>query len=120
MKKRIGVLDIAVTLVIMALTVLFCLSVIKDKQSSYVKISSPEGTFLYPISEDASYTINGKLGVSIIEVRDKKVSFVESPCPNKNCITDGSISSPGAFLACLPNGVYVTITGNGEVDDISF
>lgn len=120
MKFRISVLDIAITLVVIALATVFCFIVMGNRESGYVQISGSEGTFIYPVSEDAKYEIKGKIGTSVICVKDKTVSFEESPCPNKTCITDGCISEPGAFLACLPNGVFVTITGKGEVDDISF
>lgn len=120
MKERITVLDILITVLIIALSVIISYSVFDENGNSYIRVQSPDGVYLYPISEDARYKFNGKIGESVIEVDKGQVSFVSSPCPNKTCITDGSISKAGEFLACLPNGISVTITGKGGVDDVSF
>lgn len=113
-------MDILITALIVVFSVLVSFRLLKENRNDYLEINSPEGTFLYPLNDNAVYEIKGKIGVSIIEVKDKNVCFIESPCPNKTCITDGCISKAGEFLACLPNGISVTVTGKGGVDDVSF
>lgn len=88
--------------------------------SSYVKVRTPYGEFVYSLSENAVYEFDGTDGKSVIRVENGKVRFVSSPCPGKNCIAAGEISKPGAFNACLPNGISVTISGKTEeVDAVS-
>ncbi len=120
MKERITFSDIFITALIFSLSVLISFHLLKENRNDYLEINCPEGTFIYPLNENATYEINGKIGKSIIEVKDKTVCFIESPCPNKTCISDGCISNAGEFLACLPNCISVTITGKGGVDDVSF
>ena len=120
MKERLTVSDIIITVLVIILSVLISLSLIKEKSNDYIEIKSPDDTYLYPLSVDAVYSIDGKIGTSIIVVKNGEVCFEDSPCPNKTCITDGCISGAGEFLACLPNCISVTITGKGGVDDVSF
>ncbi len=120
MKERITVPDIVITALVIVLSVFISFSLLRGKNNDYLEIRSPDGTFLYPLSVDAVYTVEGKTGISSIAVKNGEVRFIDSPCPNKTCITDGRISHPGEFLACLPNCISVTITGKGGVDDVSF
>ncbi len=53
------------------------------------------------------------------EVKDGAIAFVESDCPGKECIHAGWLSSPGSSMACLPNKISVTLTGESEVDAIA-
>lgn len=87
--------------------------------NTYVEIKTPYTSYIYPLSENRVLNVKGLIGESVIEIKDGKAFFVSSPCPNKNCISEGEISDAGAFSACLPNGISMTITGAKEVDDIS-
>ncbi len=77
------------------------------------------GEWVYPLGADRELRVAGPLGDTVVEIRDKKVFIEDSPCPNKTCIAAGSIDSPGEWLACLPNQVFVSIEGrraDGGVD----
>lgn len=88
-------------------------------KSGYVEVKTPEGKFIYSLSENARYSFEGIMGDSVIVIQDGEVFFESSPCPNKNCISEGKISKPGAFNACMPNGISISITGESKVDDVS-
>lgn len=104
---------------VLAIFVALCLFRPFSSESSYVRIQTPKGTFIYPLSEDKTLNFDGLEGTSTIEIKDGNVSFTSSPCPNKICILEGSISKPGAFNACLPNGISITITGESSSDGLS-
>jgi hypothetical protein len=54
-----------------------------------------------------------------ITVKDGAIAFIESDCPNKECIHAGWLNSPGDTAACLPNRVSITLSGESEVDAIA-
>lgn len=63
----------------------------------------------------------GPLGHSHIQVRNGRVRFVDSPCPNKLCVHTGWLSEGGETAICLPNRVSVKIPGNDpRFDTINF
>lgn len=77
-------------------------------------VRTAEGEFVYPLSKNAVYRIEGAIGISEIEVADGKARFLDSPCPGKTCVMSGELSEPGAWAACLPNQVFIRIEGTGR------
>jgi hypothetical protein len=83
-------------------------------------VRTPEGEFVYPLSKNAVYRIEGAIGISEIEVSDGAARFLDSPCPGKTCVMTGSLSEAGAWAACLPNQVFIRIEGDRqELDAIA-
>lgn len=85
-----------------------------------VEVQSPDGTFLYPLAEDRTLQVKGPLGLTEVQIRGGAVWVEDSPCTNKVCIAMGHISSSGQYVACLPNRVFVRIsggTGSAEAPD---
>ena len=87
-----------------------------------IVITSPEGTWVYPLHSDTNVLVDGELGVMEIEVSNGRVRVLSSPCREKICIQTGSISRTGAWIACVPNRVFLKIEGKGtdETDADSF
>jgi len=77
------------------------------------------GNFL--LDEDRLIPVEGKLGTTRVEISEKGVRVLDSPCPYKLCIKSGSIRRSGETLVCLPNRVVVRITGDEgeEIDAVS-
>jgi hypothetical protein len=67
-----------------------------------------------PLDRDVASSVDGPLGETVIEVRDRAVSITRSPCPRGYCMHMGRIRYPGEILVCVPNRVCVRIRGNGE------
>ncbi|MEW6066834.1 MAG: NusG domain II-containing protein [Nitrospirota bacterium] len=63
--------------------------------------------YVLPLEKDRIVSVEGRIGRTVIEIKNHKVRLIESPCPNKLCIKQGWIDS-GAIV-CLPNRVVVTI-----------
>ena len=81
--------------------------------------------WIYPLRQDRQdrqVTVPGPLGEELIAIKDGKAFVEESPCPNKICIQQGQISKPGQWIACLPNKVFIRISGNSgdDVDMVSY
>ncbi|SKA72810.1 hypothetical protein SAMN05428976_10176 [Clostridium sp. USBA 49] len=65
--------------------------------------------------------VESDLGKNIVEISNGKVRIIDSDCPDKICIQDGAISTPGSMLVCLPHKLVVQIKGeNEEADELSF
>lgn len=70
---------------------------------------------------DRTVTVAGKLGDSVLEVRDGRIRFLSSPCPNQICVHAGWLANAGDVAACLPNQVSLQVLGNqGFFDSINF
>ncbi len=68
------------------------------------------------LSEDAVYSPEDFPHV-VFEVREGKVRFRESDCPDKICVNTGFIYKQGQTAVCLPNKLVLRITGN-DVDTV--
>jgi len=86
-------------------------------------IESDQGRWLYPLDVDREIFIPGLLGDTVIHIHDHGVDVHDSPCRDKICVNAGTLEHPGDWTACLPNRVFIQITGSGEeeaLDDQSF
>ena len=61
------------------------------------------------LSVDETYNINTTLPVTLV-VKDGKISFQNSQCPDKLCEGFGEIYYDNQTASCLPAGVIVTIS----------
>lgn len=82
-----------------------------------VEIRSFQGDLVYPLSQDREILVPGPLGETLVEIKDEQVRFVSSPCRDKICVYASFLSRRGQWAACLPNGVFVTITGEDAAGD---
>lgn len=88
-----------------------------------VRVKSGAGESIYDLSVDTQATFKGPVGETTIEIKGGQVHVSDSDCRNKVCIAAGWIASPGEWIICLPNNVFVRIEGalkEGSLDDISF
>lgn len=45
-------------------------------------------------------------------VKDNKIKFLESDCPDKLCVNTGFIEHANDIAVCLPNKIYIKIEDN--------
>lgn len=105
--------DIAMLLAYAAIIVL-SFSLFGKVKSDYVTISYEDTHYTYPLDKDATYEIQGELGVTTVEIKDGEFRFVSSPCQGKTCIYQGF----SEMIVCLPNKI-IAATGEGELDAVS-
>lgn len=78
-----------------------------------------------PLDKDVTVPIKLDDKYNLIEIKDHKVHIAEANCPDKLCVKDGYISTPGQILVCLPHKVVVEIKGtnnsnNNEIDESTY
>lgn len=66
---------------------------------------------------DQTIEVPGLLGVTLIEVRARRVRVVSDPGPRQYCVLQGWLSRAGEVAVCAPNQVSVQVAGSGEVYD---
>lgn len=79
-----------------------------------VVVSSGNGEWIFPLDSERTVKIPGAMGVTEIAVSASGVQVLDSPCQNKLCMSSGVIKSPGEFIACVPNRVFIRISSGAE------
>lgn len=72
-------------------------------------ITAPNEELVYPMDKNQIVKVTGRISIVEIEIRDGKFKFIDSQCPNKQCLNGGWISLPMMPVVCLPNGVSAVI-----------
>jgi hypothetical protein len=62
-----------------------------------------------PLDEDRIINVPGPLGKTTVEINGSRVRVLDSPCPNKVCVSQGWVERPGETIVCLPNRVSITV-----------
>ena len=103
-------LDAAVLLFAVSITALsFVLAKRTDESSAVLVIDAPDAHYAYSLAKNAVVHIRGLLGDSVITIADGVACFVDSPCPNKQCVHSGALRRNGDVAACLPNNIIIHI-----------
>ena len=86
-----------------------------------VDIQASGAEWIYPLDRSAEVSVDGPLGKTVISIAGGSARVIEASCRDKICVSMGAISSPGSWIACLPNRVFIRVTGSDEqVDAVSF
>ncbi len=84
----------------------------------YLMVETHDGSALYPLSEDKTFTVSGPVGESVIDIKDGEARFTHSDCPDEICVQAGGISHAGEWAACLPNQVIISTRGANEKSEV--
>ena len=111
--------DIVLILVLLAVSLAFWFATVtggNGKTGEKVRITVGNETIgEYSLGTDASVDVRGMLTVVI---ENGQVFVTGETCRNHICAKHRPISKAGQTIVCLPNGVIVRITGNGELDAV--
>ncbi len=85
-----------------------------------VLLKGPAGCTRVDPGRDGRYTVAGRDGAVVFEVRDGVVRCVASSCPDQVCVRSGSLT-PSRPIVCAPNGVVASLTSSrgGGLDAVS-
>ena len=72
---------------------------------------------LVSLAENKVLKMKGTAGISELEIKDGRIRFNRSPCPNQICVHAGWLQYGGEFAACLPNRVAVEVVANNTLFD---
>ncbi len=81
------------------------------QKGSRVVVNAAGVKYEYSAELAGTYTVPGELGDTTFEIKDGRVRIIDSPCPNKTCISQGWHNP----LVCLPNKVMITVEGESSV-----
>lgn len=81
------------------------------QKGSRVVVNAVGVKYEYSAELDGTYSVPGELGPTTFEIKDGRIRIIDSPCPNKTCISQGWHNP----LVCLPNKVMITVEGENSV-----
>lgn len=113
MRKNIGKMDFII--IIIALFIAFSVQSIRSSENGKKAVIVINGTVKREISLSKNQIFALEENKNIVfEVRDGKIRFAESDCPDKICINTGFIGTEGQSAVCLPNKVAVKIPNGAD------
>ena len=59
-------------------------------------------------------------GLNRLKAEDGKIAVIEADCPDKDCVKRGWLKKPGDSVICLPHRLVIRITGQSEVDGVTW
>lgn len=113
-KPNLRPLDIILFLLLAATGIFLTVKGTRQK-GTLVCVNANGINYEYSADKNGIYSVQGEIGLTVFEIKDGKVRIIDSPCPNKTCITQGWHNP----LVCLPNKVMITIKSEGKFDAIS-
>jgi len=69
------------------------------------------------LNDNRTIKISGRIGETSIQIKDKKIRFLHSPCTKKYCIHSGWLKRTGSIAACIPNGITISIKNTKNLFD---
>lgn len=96
------------------------------KQAGNVARVTVDGELVgeYPLSVNASYTLNG--GTNVLTVEDGKAYMSYSTCAGHDCENWGKVQYVNQSIICLPNKIIISIvatdsdgSSDGDIDFVS-
>jgi len=118
MKKK-DFLLFSILFLIIFLTYIFLK--LNNSPEETVLIQNYKGDFIrLPLSENKTIEIPGPLGKSVVEIKNRRVRILSSPCPDKLCVKQGYIRESGQVIVCLPNRVVIKIEGRASFDALTY
>ena len=71
----------------------------------------------YPLSENLTVEIPGKIGTNTLIIQDGEAYMAAAACPDKICMKHGKIRYNKQQIVCAPGGIVVIIE-NGETSEL--
>jgi hypothetical protein len=69
------------------------------------------------LSRDQQIEVPGRLGISVISIRQRKARIASDPSPRQYCVRQGWLQQAGEIALCLPNQVSIELVGNKKKYD---
>jgi hypothetical protein len=66
-------------------------------------------TLRIPLDTDKTYDVDTGYYTIHLQVKDGRIAFVDSPCPDHTCESFGWLNREGQWAACLPAKAMLTI-----------
>ncbi len=111
-------------LLLAALCLFIMFHFIFQNNGKFVKVQQgDEVVGYYPLDEDGEFEFRTYYGYNILVIEDGSAYISDASCKDHLCEKTGKISQVGETIICLPNELFVTITGSevsqSKYDDIA-
>lgn len=108
---------------VILLSVFVCISSVfvlhnKAKEQGILAVTTPNGEFLYQLDKDDQIELEGRQGMSVIQIQDGCARFTSSPCTNQTCVASSPVKQNGEWAACMPNGIFIRVQAASNKSDI--
>lgn len=115
---RLG--DWAVLLAAASMTTILTLSLWRSGPADKLVVRSGGKIFAeLSLTRNAILPVPGPLGLSQVQVANRKARIAADPSPRQYCVKQGWLSQPGEAAICLPNQVSIEIEG-GSYDTLNY
>ena len=64
------------------------------------------------LSRNQTIQVPGPLGISFIEIKNRRARVAADPSPRQYCVIQGWLMRAGEAAICLPNQVSIELVGN--------
>lgn len=109
-KRKTDIIIITIIILVAIISYFFISAFFKDEGTKVQVFQNNKLVKEFPINKDKIYEIKDKDKTNIVTVRSGKVFMKDANCPDKLCVKQGSISSNGESIICLPHRVIVKVT----------
>lgn len=113
---KIKFLDVLCAVVFVAVIVcsIFYAAGGKSTGAGNLVITSGSSEYIYPMDKNLVVEVSGKIGKTVVQIKNGQAFISDSPCPNKTCMQCKPISGSMNVISCLPNGIFLRVE---KVDD---
>lgn len=80
----------------------------------FLEVHTGDTTVFHPMNRDTIMQVEGNLGEMTVIVDGLRARVADSPCPGQDCVRKGWLSRPGDMSVCVPSGVFLVVSENGE------
>lgn len=113
-RSKAGAADIAV---IAAVILMGILPLALRHGGNSVAVKHDGAVEVYPLSRDRVVEIVSGGHTLELRIEGGAAAVTESDCPDRLCVRHGKASRAGDTIVCVPAGVIIQITGEGDRDE---
>jgi hypothetical protein len=117
MKQKLPVKGADIIIILMALGLIgySAFSVYaRPRNTVRVLIQGSRQKWTFPLDAEETVSVSGPLGNTVIRIHGKQAWVESSPCENQICVAAGHIHQQGFWVACLPNNVFLMMSGSED------
>ena len=120
---KLRIFDYLAIVFTLAIILLLAINVYGNSgEARFVTIEASGTSYVYMLDKDQTIQVPGPLGKTTVRIADSEVFVTDSPCRDKLCIKAPPLKKAGEWNACMPNKVFIRITGNHDtsLDSLSY
>ena len=123
MRSLIKIADVFIIAFVITIAIVLIVFNTRKSSEDYIAVITVDGHVTERINlktaEDRVIVLDTSPVVTL-EIKNSKIAFVDSLCPDSTCEKCGYLQKPGDTAACVPAKTIVTITGEsvGKIDAV--